>query len=279
MLPKLGFSLQEKYDRPITQVIALLKEAGFSAISLPWTSVEQVSHLTSCIRELGMQVQSLHAPPKQISVLWQRDFEKAKFLYDTMIKCVDVCAKLQIPTLVVHGWQGHQYTFREDDLFFGHFDNIVAYAREKGIPIAFENLEGEEYLDVLMKRYPDMGFCWDTGHDSCYPHKLDFLKEFGHRLLITHLNDNLGSGDPSIPLSSAVDKHYLPFDGVRDWEACMQRLKAARKQEILNFELKMKPDDRYAHLTLEEFIAEAGLRAKKIGKLYAESPFPQEVEL
>jgi len=180
-----------------------------------------------------------------------------------------MCAQYHIPTLVIHGWQGHNYAFPSEPLYFGNFDQIVSYAQRKNIAIAFENLEGEEYLAALMERYPGAGYCWDSGHDSCYPHKTDFLKEFGHRLIMTHLNDNLGPGDPSVPLSSAVDKHYLPFDGNLNWDDCIRRLKTAKKQNILNFEFKIKPNDRYAHLPLDAFIALAGSRALQIAERYA----------
>lgn len=269
MLSKIGFSLQTKYDRPITQVIALLKKAGFSAVSPTWTSEADLAGIAACVKEQGMLIQTLHAPPKGIPVLWQEDGSVSAELLGTFLKCIDMCERFQIPTLVIHGWQGHNYVFPTEPLYFGNFDRIVSYAQTKGVSIAFENLEGEEYLAALMARYPGVGYCWDSGHDSCYPHKLDFLKEFGHRLIITHLNDNLGPGDSSVPLSSAVDKHYLPFDGVLDWEACMQRLKSAKPQEILNFEFKIKPNDRYAHLPLEDFITEAGIRARKIAQIYA----------
>ena len=264
----IGFSLQAKYDCPIEQVIALLKNSGFSAVSPTWTSEGALSAIAACVKEQGMIIQTLHAPPKGIPVLWQEDETQSAELFATFLKCIDMCEKYHIPTLVIHGWQGHNYTFPSEPLYFGNFDRIVSYAHAKGVAIAFENLEGEEYLAALMERYPDAGYCWDSGHDSCYPHKLDFLKEFGHRLIMTHLNDNPGPGDPSVPLTSAVDRHYLPFDGILDWEVCMQRLKAANPQKILNFEFKIKPGDRYAHLPLEQFITEAGIRAKKIAEKY-----------
>ena len=269
MLPKIGFSLQAQYDRPINDVISLLPKAGFSTVSPTWTSESDLATIAACAQEQDMIIQTLHAPPKGIPVLWQEDETQSAALLGIFLKCIDMCEQFHIPALVIHGWQGHNYIFPEEPLYFGNFDRIVNYARAKGVAIAFENLEGEEYLMALMERYPDAGFCWDSGHDSCYPHKTDFLKEFGHRLIMTHLNDNLGPGDPSVPLSSAVDKHYLPFDGNLNWDDCLRRLKTANKQNILNFEFKIKPNDRYAHLPLDAFIALAGSRALQIAERYA----------
>ena len=265
MIPNIGFSLQSQYDRPIKEVIALLKEAGFSAVSPTWSNEADLAHIAGC----GLPIQSLHAPPKGISALWKAE---SCPLLETMLACVDACARFQIPTLVIHGWQGHDYTFREEDLPYDQFDRIVSYAREKEIHIAFENLEGEEYLNVLMRRYPDVGFCWDTGHDRCYPHQLDFLKEFGHRLIMTHLNDNLGRRAPTP--ASTDDLHYLPGDGSANWQQILLQLKNAARQDTLNFEIKIAPrcpaDDLYSRLRLEDFIALAAQRAQEIAKMYSE---------
>lgn len=274
MLPKLGFSLQANYDRPMAQVIALLNEAGFSAVSPTWTSESDLAHIVACAREKGMTIQSLHAPPKGIPVLWQEVADASADLFCTFLKCINMCERFQIPILVVHGWQGHGYTFPDAPLYFGNFDRITAYAQSKGVAIAFENLEGEEYLAALMERYSEAGFCWDSGHDQCYPHKLDFLKEFGHRLIMTHLNDNLGLRDPTGIVNSTDDLHYLPQDGSINWDRCTQRLAGAKRQQILNFEIKLSTRDpadrRYTHLPLELFLLQAGERARRIGQLYAE---------
>lgn len=269
MLPNLGFSLQAKYDRPLPQVLQLLQKAGFSAVSPVWALEAELSTIT----ESGMVIQSLHAPPRGIPLLWQPDEAASRELLETMLRCIDRCAQFQIPTLVVHGWQGLHYTFPTQPLYFDHFDRILDYARAQGIRVAFENLEGEEYLKALMDRYPDAFFCWDCGHEHCYPHKLDFLQEFGQRLIMTHLNDNLGTRDPAGLPAAPDDLHYLPMDGNLDWDRCICRLAGASRQDTLNFELKIATrdpgDDRYSRMPLEQFIAEAGYRARKIAQMYA----------
>lgn len=272
MLPNIGFSLETKYDRPMAQVISLLKQAGFSAVSPVWTTARELACIAACAREQGMTLQSLHAPPKGISVLWQPDPTASAPLMQAMLECIDACTRLQIPVLVVHGWQGTPYTFCKEDLYFHHFDRLVEHAQDAGVSIAFENLEGEEYLAALLDRYRHcrhVGFCWDSGHDHCYPHKLDFLNEFGHRLIMTHLNDNFGMRTDTH--CSKDDMHLLPFDGNLDWEQQLARLRSARRQETLNFELKTVSHTlpTYPHLSLEQYIAEAGRRARKIAEKYA----------
>ena len=269
MLPKLGFSLEMEYGRPIGQVIPLLKAAGFSAVSPVWG--QDLADVVSCARACGMTVQSLHAPPKGMAKLWEPDDADSASLQAAMLKSLDACARFEIPILVVHGWQGHGYVFPDTALDFRFWDQLVGRARELGICIAFENLEGEEYLAALMARYchlPHIGFCWDSGHDRCYPHTMDFLATYGDRLMMTHLNDNLGvRGDH---FTSKDDLHLLPFDGNTDWPAHLGRLHNAKPQETLNFELKTLSHglSTYPQWTLEQFITEAGLRARRIAELY-----------
>ena len=63
------------------------------------------------------------------------------------------------------------------------------------------------------------------------------------------------------------DLHLLPGDGVLDWQTIVQRLRTAKAQEILNFELKIRPKgdrcrlDLYSKLPLEQYIRLAYQRA------------------
>ena len=274
---ELGFSLQSQYDCPNTQVIELLSDAGFSAVSPVWSTDLPLDSLAACVQKHRMTIQSLHAPHGGLAYLWNSKEPLSTKAQSNITNCIDACAQFQIPIAVVHGWQGLIYTFPEGPLDFSVFDHIVDYAGQKNVSIAFENLEGEEYLEALMTRYSDrsyVGFCWDSGHDHCYPHKLNFLKSFGQRLIMTHLNDNLGLRDPGGIPSANDDLHFLPYDGNIHWEDALGRLKNLPKQRILNFEIKKRsfsttPEDLiYEKLSPEDFFQLAGKRARRIADLY-----------
>ena len=97
----------------------------------------------------------------------------------------------------------------------------------------------------------------------------------GDRLMMTHLNDNLGISRFDGTTYWTDDLHLLPFDGIADWSENVQRLKHAAPQEYLNFELTTasKPDrhenDVYAALPPEVYLAEAYKRACRIAWQYA----------
>ena len=278
MMPRLGFSLEKEYDRPIQDVIRLLKAAGFSAVSPVWDPDLNLEALDSCLRSESMVIQSLHAPHKNVATLWKPGSQAALEARKAIIQCLEDCQHFQIPVMVLHCWQGHHYTFPTTALDFHAFDEFVDEAKHRGVCIALENLEGEEYLAALMERYKHMdhiGFCWDSGHDLCYPHQTDFLKHYGNRLMMTHLNDNWGLRDPSGVPSKLDDLHLLPGDGNVDWNQALRKLAQAPAQTILNFEIKKSAksknacDQRYVDMPLEKFLEESGKRGFQIAEIYA----------
>lgn len=276
-MPEIGFSLQPQYRQPFAQVIALLKASGFSAVSPVWSPELDLDSLAACLEAHNMRFQSLHAPHWGISLLWNPDDPASADVRNNILRCIDACAQHQIPTMVIHGWQGLIYTFPSEPLNFSNFDCVVEHAREQGVCVAFENLEGEEYLEALMMRYLDqshVGYCWDSGHDHCYPHATDFLEAYGDRLIMTHLNDNLGLRDLSGIPSGDDDLHFLPYDGNIDWNHAISRLKNKPQQATLNFEIKLRyqapssEDLIYSQLSLKQFLNIAGERARRIAALY-----------
>jgi len=269
-MQKLGFSLQSSYSLPMPDVLKLLHDVGFNAVSPGWQKGADLDEIMNSAAKYGLTLQSFHGPLRGLPGMWSHDPETAAPILLELLSSADICAAYDIPILVVHSWGGLQYTFREDDLCFDHFDRLLEHANRKGLRIAFENLEGPEYLDSLMARYTDprqVGFCWDSGHEMCYTPQRDFLKAYGDRLLMTHLNDNYGITRPDGQPLGTDDLHLIPFDGIADWQENTSRLKQAKYQQILNFELKIRPKgdrcttDLYSKTPLEQYFADAYERA------------------
>ena len=276
-MAELGFSLQAQYDCPWEQVVGLLHDSGFSAVSPLWSPDLPLDILAASALEHSMTIQSLHAPHGGLTYLWNSRDPLSVKAEKKITDCITACSEYGIPMTVVHGWQGLDYVFPNTPLDFSVFDRIVDYAGQKNVSIALENLEGEEYLQALMMRYrelPHVGYCWDSGHDHCYPHKTDFLAAYGKRLIMTHINDNLGLRDPAGIPTGDDDLHFLPYDGNIHWEREIFRLKGLPKQKIWNFESKKRAkaakleDLLYNDLSLENFFHLAGQRAKQIADLY-----------
>ena len=267
---RFGFSLQEQYIRPMPDVVDLLADAGFCAISPGWQRDGCLEAIVRRANARDLILQSLHGPLRGMPAMWSKEPDAAGPILRDLLDSAEACAAFGFPLLVVHPWNGVDYTFCPECLCFDHFDTLVAHAQKLGIRIAFENLEGPEYLAALLDRYggcQTVGYCWDSGHEICYTPGWDFLCHYGDRLCMTHLNDNLGVTDPLGRLQGTDDLHLLPFDGIVDWERTVQRLNTAKPQAILNFELKIRPKgnrcklDLYSQMPLEDYFREAYRRA------------------
>ena len=274
---KLGISLSREYPVPMAQAVKMIADCGFDAVSPVWYKTEVLQEALSAAKACRLQLQSLHAPFGKTVSLWHRD-ENTDACLQTILQALDVCREHEIPVLVMHAWIGMDYTFEKAALDYSRFDRIVSHAEEAGVRIAFENTEGEEYLTALMEHFGSskaVGFCWDSGHEMCYNHSKDLLAVYGDRLLMTHLNDNLGISDANGAITPRDDLHLLPYDGIADWDYNIARLQKARKQESLNCELlrESKPgrheNDKYEQMPLPQYLAEAYARAKRIAAGYA----------
>ena len=275
---KIGISYENGYHLPNQELLQMMKNVGFDAISPGWISEDILHEIVDIASQLGLEIQSLHAPFQKAAALWSRDdsiFSSAK---KELLDVIDACVKFHIPIVVVHAWIGFDYQFDESSLNYDNFEEIVAYAKERHVKIAFENTEGIEYLLSLMRHFRDddtVGFCWDSGHEMCYNYSKDLLLELGSRLIMTHLNDNLGISRFDGKIYWTDDLHLLPFDGVADWDYNIQRLKRSKHIPILNFELtvKSKPNrhenDVYAQMTPIQYYTEAYKRACKIAYKYS----------
>lgn len=274
---KVGMSIHNNYLLPTHEVVKMLKRIGFDAVSPEWKKNIDLTKVINEARNCGLVVQSLHAPYEQAAAMWSCDENVYMPSKMELLNALDDCKAWNIPIMVVHTWIGFEYDFNHSNLDFKNYDELVARAEEYNIKIAFENTEGEEYLFALMQHYKDnqtVGFCWDSGHEMCYNHSQDLLAKYGERLIMTHLNDNLGISRFDGQTYWTDDLHLLPYDGIADWDYNIERLKNSKHMEILNFELniKSKPNrhenDVYAQMDLELYFTEAYKRACKIAYRY-----------
>ena len=270
-IQKIGISIGSHYAIPLPEFVAMLRKIGFEAISPGWST--ELGVIVSAAKECGLEIQSLHAPFRGAKAMWNPDEKVSAPAKEELFRALEDCHKYEIPILVMHTWIGFGSSFNPTEEGFANYGELVKRAGEYGIRIAFENTEGEEYLYALMERFRDcdnVGFCWDSGHELCYNHSTDLLAKFGDRLLVTHLNDNLGIRSYDGVTTWHDDLHLLPFDGIADWEYNTDRLLKARPLDILNFELNIesKPErhenDKYGKMTLEEYFTEAYIRACRV---------------
>ena len=276
---KIGISIGNSYAIPTTEVVKMVARTGFEAISPAWKQGIDLTDVIDTARDCGLAIQSIHGPFHGAAALWSEDAAVSGPAIAELLEALEDCRKFRIPVMVMHTWIGFEYSQVPNETGLRNYGILVAKAKEYGVRIAFENTEGEEFLFALMDHFQKddtVGFCWDSGHEMCYSYGKDLLKLLGHRLIMTHLNDNLGVSRFDGKTYWTDDLHLLPYDGIGDWDTLIQRLQKSRKLEYLNFELNItsKPNrhenDVYAQMPLEQYFAEAYKRACRIAHRYAQ---------
>ena len=267
---KLCLGINKQFGISGEDQIRLFYKTGFEAFFTGWDS--DLPRYRQVADELGMIYQSVHAPFGKAAKIW-RGGDEAKAATTELLKCVSDCAAVKVPILIVHPYIGFEDKADPTESGVENFRMVVEAARTQNVKIAFENVEGQEYLDALMQAfdsYENVGFCWDSGHELCYNKGKDMLALYGHKLIATHINDNLGVSDYGGRIFWTDDLHLLPFDGVHDWRSVAKRLNDCGYEDILTFELTTvsKPNrhenDKYAKMPLEEYIAECYIRACRL---------------
>ena len=267
---KLGVSLAIEYQKPMPEIIKLVKQIGFDAISPEWSNIDALNLIAEEAKKQGLIIQSLHAPYHGAAQLWSEDDTVNSSALDKIFQSLDGCKKHGIPVLVMHTWIGFTDIPSPTKKGLETYGKIVAKAKKYGVKIAFENTEGFDHFETLMNYFngeETVGFCWDSGHEICYNYSKDLLAQYGDRLIMTHLNDNLGISKFDGKIFWTDDLHLLPYDGVADWDKIAVRLSKAKSLEILNFELNIrnKPNRYenvcYEKMSIEEYFTEIYKRA------------------
>lgn len=273
---RLGMELIKGIDMPYVDQIRLYKRTGFEGFFAYWQYGLDVAELRRVADEEGMYFQSLHAPSgAPARHLWYQSGETDASMR-LFRDCLHACADNEVPIMVMHSFYGfdlHEPT----PLGLENYSVIAEEARSLGVKLALENLEGEEYLAALMEHFrddPNVGLCWDSGHEACYTHR-DLLSEpwHGSKLIATHLNDNLGIRDFGGERTGDDDLHLLPFDGIIDWQDVVWRLERWNYNDILMFELKPKTNPvrpesyPYMRMSTEEYVTAAYMRCCRVAAL------------
>lgn len=247
---------------PILEQLPAYREVGLDGFFTRWD--EHVLEYRELAERLGLIYQSVHAPNHQTEKMWDR-YEVAKPAIQEWMNCIDDCATAQVPIMVAHAYRGIGVSREITRERIDNFRRVVDYAGEKGISLALENTEGVEYLNVLLETFqdcPHVGFCWDTGHELCYDRGNSQIEKWGHRLISTHLNDNLECRTGDDTISASDDLHLMPFDGIGPWKEIMGRLNRWNYQGMLTFELKKT--DFYRTMSFRQYLEEAYARICRV---------------
>lgn len=270
----LGLGTISQFDLSNEEQIRLFKQIGYEAFFVNWSKEMDLESIARTAKEEKMIFQSIHAPFTKAADMWT-DTPKAQEAVDELIDCLRDCAAYKVPIMVAHAFIGFE-DHSPNEWGIINYGKVIEEAKRLSVKIAFENTEGEEYLDALMeafREYDNVGFCWDTGHEMCYNYSRDMTARYGDRLFCTHLNDNLGIRDYEGKITWIDDLHLLPFDGIADWKSITSRLNCHGYEDVLMFELgiRNKPgryeNASYSKMEIVEYLTESYKRACRVAAL------------
>ncbi len=172
-------------------------------------------------------------------------------------KSLEICAFLDCPYIVVHGFKLSHYLGCEEaewERTARFLESLAPLAGKLGVCVCIENLytsvgghivegpgcnaeKAAARIDALNERAGGevFGFCFDTGHANLAGIRFeDFIGALGHRLKVLHIHDNDG----------VSDLHQIPFTFTRsrenlsstDWGGFVRGLKKIGYNGVLSFE-------------------------------------------
>ena len=254
---QIAINLHAKRSLDTATYIRKIRELGFNALmseALPTGELYQIAELLS---KNGLRYEMIHAPFRQINDIWL-DNEGGERALSQMIASVRDAAAVGCSTVVVHLTAG-KILPQITDLGGARYEILVEYAACKGVRIAFENQRSFSHLAWALERFekaPNVGFCFDCGHEGCFTQGREFMPVFGDKLICTHLHDNDGILDD--------DQHKIPFDGKLDMSKIARQLRQSGYNGTLTLELFAENTNAYDRMSVTSFLEKAAMAAKRL---------------
>ncbi len=222
----------------------MAKEVGFDGVfsdECDAIDPQKIEQNRIIVDKYSLYYETSHAKIPGCTDIWN-GIDKATEYEDVLKKCIDNCAENNIPILVVH----IQTDKEKIDVECGMkiLAEIINYAETHNVKIAFENINNADLLYQVLDTFksPNVGFCYDCGHELCNTPSEDYLSKLGDRLFCTHLHDNDGK----------KDLHELLYSDKIDFDRIALQLKKIDYKGALTLELAYRND-----MSKTEFITKA----------------------
>lgn len=238
------------YSRSQTDCIDWIHQAGFRYLDYNFgtdyadhsgsMTDEWQSYLAQVLefaRARGMQFVQAHSPMGSPII---KNDQYPAFIAATK-RCIESCAVLGIPNLVVHS--GYESGLTKEEAFDRNRDfflDLLAVAERCGVNILVENFNKMYKPDVYWidnaadlralidyVDHPLFHAVWDAGHGNMQDMPQDeSLRILGHHVRALHIQDNYGDSDI----------HLAPFFGTLNLDSLMHGLQDINYQGYFTFE-------------------------------------------
>lgn len=225
---------------PMPERLRLIRDAGFDTVSVWWEDeigepVIPKQRFPQLVRDAGLELENMHVPFNDSNDLWSAHGPARKEIVAQHIAWLEDCARHGIPLMVMHLTEGTDPP-APNGYGIESMRRLAGFAEEAGVKIAVENTRREDNVPFVLAEIQSdcLGFCYDSSHANLHGDGgKRLLSQFGRRLLATHLSDNDG----------IEDRHWLPGNGVIDWNRLGELLASSAYRGRLTLEVYPKPEE------------------------------------
>ena len=239
------------------------KKAGLSAIEVSHSINEHLEaddfpHFSQWAREYGVQLWSYHLPfmdPKlkfDISEPNTADATVARFK-----ELIEQGAQAGFGKFIIHpSFEpiGNDEREARMERAKQSLRILADFAGQKGVTLCVENLprtclgRNSAEISELISVHPDLRVCFDTNH-LLRENYVDFIKALGDKIVTVHVSD----------YDFTDEKHWLPGEGLVDWQLMYQSLRAVGYSGVWLYEMSFHNDklSRTRDLICEDFVRNA----------------------
>ena len=254
MKRKIGINMNCYAPIPPEQQVSLMKKEGFEGC-FTGSANPDIEAYMAALRGSGIVCENLHAPFDGINTIWKAG-EKGDIMLARLIEGVRICAKYDVPALVVHLSSGTKAPHVND---FGadRFAKLMDEAAKYGVAVCYENQRKLSNLAFAFEQFDAARFCWDCGHEFCFTPGRHYMPIFGDKLSALHIHDNMCEFNG--------DKHMIPYDGRIDFGYVAKMISESGYTGTVMLELLRRNSMFiYENYTPEQYYSRAGAAARRL---------------
>ncbi len=208
---KIGTYLMSNGELSLEERIAATKAAGFdfAALGLGLFASDEVEKAAELCAKHSLPVDNIHLTGSKTTLIWN-DGEEGDAICERICREIERASAAGIKAGVAHITWGHSQPAPMNETSFARYVRIAQTAERCNFILGLENSVFIDYLYATMEHLRDfksIGYTYDSGHHNAFAPERDLLRDFGDRLIVTHIQDNNGIDDLHMP----------PFDGNVDW--------------------------------------------------------------
>jgi sugar phosphate isomerase/epimerase len=226
---------------------------------LNYRAPQAVQELADQLGEYQLELHALHSPTERdlapgresgvpISISETERIRRIDAV-DEVKRALELAERIPFRYLVQHLGHGRQMADpRKLEAAFSSLEQLVIFAKERGVTIALENTPDELGSPESVQHFirdthlRDLKLCFDIGHAHLESSVEASFEAMRDRIVTTHIHDNHGERD----------EHLLPYAGDIDWNAALGAL--AKLLEPLPLVLELK-EQTYGKPALDEIRA------------------------